>query len=806
MAIKNIPKIEAPSYGGFVFGLDFSMSYSDAPSKLTYKVVSPTGVYITPTIGSDSSVVFGDFSFNGLVFSYEIEESISGKILSVTLIDNSVILDKKYVVVFRPGLFGKVGTSSTASLPVVFTADDDYYDLQDNGGGYTLVKKKFTNSSVTRTIRSYNGAVGDIILVGSEEPADTACEVAATSYSFNDLKNVTGVSGVSSCPINNSDIKKTYEGTLRSVLNSWCQDFGLSFYWDYKNNKVVFFDLKNAVFEIPNNIQNSSIISKKSGRSAEGKYNQLAANYFIKPYTPKTTSLSKSNSRQSSFVLGCIPFSFFIDKSLTEGGSSSYGGDRTMQQFITSAVCGYLSPSLRAFYNFVILGNLNSHCGIVGGYKEVLNAGAVAGALTISSYGEQMYNMADFAGVDVEDLDTYWNCYLVNYDEGTEQKWEEIEQDIFTSKIGNFYRGPSTRSGESYFCSATYYVTMSVSVEPEGTRYEDADAMENPALKGRRVFQRGGAGPSIPAAQALQQLGIEDSADYVVNLTPSKHNITAGSGVAESLIALGVITKSQIDSYNTIIFIPKKTHLDNWMSFSATYTTGSNDREQTVSDITASQNSGSQCTLKDVNEKKCLSAKEQVMDKQRAAENANSTNNKQIATGPLGKTGRGASVSAHGSSVTVLSSSDASYQGCITISYSAEVLVDETKKEEIVFQFDGETSPVQADNLVSTRFILENRSTSENLIKDKPTPSELFSRDSYLQNNDLLTVNYVCSDFVSDLPLSVSQGLNNLDITISNDGFSASYSYSNRPPIFGNQDLSRVIIGNNPSPAAFQIR
>jgi hypothetical protein len=706
MAIKNIPSINAPSYGGFVFGLDFSMSYSDAPSKLTYKVISTTGYYINPTIGADSNVSFGQFSFSGKVFSYEIEESISGKVLSITLIDNSVILDKKYVVVFRPGIFGKMGTSKTVSLPVIFTAEDAYYDLQDTGGGYNLVKKNFVNSSVSRTVRSFNGAVGDLIIVGSEEPPDTACEVAATSYTFDDLKNTAGVAGVSSCPIANSSVRKTYEGTLRSVLNSWCQDFGLSFYWDYSQNKVVFFDLKNAVFNIPSNVTNASIVSKKTSYSAEGKYNQIAANYFIKPYTPKTTNLSASNTIQKTITLSCIPYNLFIDKSLSDGGNTKYGGDRSSQEFITSAVCGYLSPSLRAFYNFVVLGKLGANCGIVGGKKKKIGAGAAAGALTISAYGEQMNNMAAFAGVEVKELGSYWDCYLLNYDEGTEAKWEQIEQDIFTSKIGNYYRGPGTRSGESYFCSATSIVTMSISVEPEGTRYEDADSMENSALKGRRIFERGGAGPSIPSAMALQLLGIEDSADYVQNLMPTKHNISTASSVAECLISYGVISSAEANTYNTIMFIPKASHLSNWMSFGASYTTRANDREQTVYDVNSSSSSGNQCRLTDLNEKKCLSAKEQVIDKQRSSgTNNNNNGTNQISTGPLHKTGRGATIRAHGGSVTVVSSSEASYQGSVTISYSAEVLVDETKKEEITFQFDGSTS--SNDPLMQTRFILE---------------------------------------------------------------------------------------------------
>ena len=805
MAIKSIPQIVAPSFGGFVFALDFSMGYADSPSKLTYKVVSSSGTYTTPSIGSSCSVGFGDFSFDGRVFSYEIEESTSGKILSITLVDNSVILDKLYVVVFRPGLFGKNGVSSTASLPVVFTADDSYYDLKDNGSGFSLVKVTFNNGSVNRTVRSHNGMVGDLIIVGSEEPPDTKCEVASTSYTFNDLKGVVNVSGFSSCPITNSEVRKTYEGTLRSVLNSWCQDFGYSFYWDYRNNKIVFFDLKNSIFSIPDSVVDKSIISKKTLRSAEGKYNQLSANYFIKPYTPKSTNLSKSSSKWSGMSLSAIPWTYFIDKSLASGGTTKFGSGRSQSEFIESAVCGYLTPALRAIYNYSVKKKWGPACGFVGSNYHPIDAGQAASALTVGSYAEKMYNMSAFSGDDIEDLSSSYDCILVNYDVGIEEAWATTEQDIFTSKIGAYYYGPGTRSSDSTFCSATSIVSMSVSVDPEGTQYEDGDAKLDASIAGRKIFQRGGAGPSIPSQGALKQLGIDEGQEYISNLLPSRHDISSQSSVGDILLSYAIASKSNISKYNSIVFIPKKKLVDSYLNnFSVSYTTGPNDREQTANEIAAAQKPANQCTLKDLNEKKCLSAKQELQEAQRgAAEDQSSTSGGGV-TGLSNKYGIGASVRANGAAVTVISSSVASYAGVITTSYSTEVLIDETKGESITFESDGVTST--SDPLIGTRFILENRSIADNLVKDKPTPSDLFSRVGYVQDEDLRTVTYTCSDFVVGLPIGQDSGITNLDISISDAGFSATYSYSTRPPVFGGQDLSRVYNGSNPSNPAIQIR
>ena len=122
----------------------------------------------------------------------------------------------------------------------------------------------------------------------------------------------------------------------------------------------------------------------------------------------------------------------------------------------------------------------------------------------------------------------------------------------------------------------------------------------------------------------------------------------------------------------------------------------------------------------------------------------------------------------------------------------------------MVFQFDGNTSSQPAD-LMETRFILENRTIAENL-RETPTPSELSSRIGYSQNNNIKKVSYSCAGFVNSLPLGVSSGLENLNMSISDAGFSATYSYSTRPPVFPKQDLSRVNIGSNPSSASVQLR
>jgi len=48
--------------------------------------------------------------------------------------------------------------------------------------------------------------------------------------------------------------------------------------------------------------------------------------------------------------------------------------------------------------------------------------------------------------------------------------------------------------------------------------------------------------------------------------------------------------------------------------------------------------------------------------------------------------------------------------------------------------------------------------------------------------------------------------LESLDMSISDSGFTATYSYSTRPPVFGKQDLTRTNVESNSSAPAFQLR
>ena len=338
---------------------------------------------------------------------------------------------------------------------------------------------------------------------------------------------------------------------------------------------------------------------------------------------------------------------------------------------------------------------------------------------------------------------------------------------------------------------------------------EDMDNKDDSSkdFNGRPVFSRGAPGPEITSMQALEELGIkEDANKNLEKLLPMQIPVLLDSKFGKGLISSELITAKDLSDYNTILIIPRSDLVTSKMNFSANYTTGSNKRETTYTDIQNNQDPDPpKCSLEDQNAKKCLSGKEELSKKQEDAKKPQDFEQKKPISGLTANTPCvGADISINGKSVKIISSSYAPHRGVVEYDTSANMIIDATSQESIVFSLDGNLSP--SDKILETRLIVENRTTSENLSKQKPTPKELSTRRGYLQNNNIEKVSYTCAGFVDVLPLDIGSGLESLDMSISDSGFSASYSYSTRPAVFPAQDSSTIRNSSNPSNPATQSR
>jgi hypothetical protein len=365
---------------------------------------------------------------------------------------------------------------------------------------------------------------------------------------------------------------------------------------------------------------------------------------------------------------------------------------------------------------------------------------------------------------------------------------------------------------------------MSTSYDPEGDMMEDNDGASSldtgsstDKVLGGKVFSRGAPGPELTSSQALSALGLQEEASEEASekagssqegalrkLLPIQIELLDKSKLSYQLANQGI----SVAGYDTLFIIPKPELVTKKIEFTVEYGSGMNKKETTCYEIEADQKpEPSECTLEDPNGDKCLSQKEEVKLEQRKAKEANENfKPKKAVPGLMGKgSAIGAKIKTKYGKADVFSSSREAYRVAKTYSHSVEAVLDITEVEKITSNTSGSTSSSQ--KIIETRLIVENRTTAEKLSKaEPPTPSELSSREGYTQSSNASKVVYSCAGFVSSLPTTVTSGLESLDMSISDSGFSATYSYSTRPPVFPSQDLARVVNGSDSSSPAFQVR
>ena len=135
----------------------------------------------------------------------------------------------------------------------------------------------------------------------------------------------------------NPQYLNVYKGSLRSVLNAWCQDFGWFFYWE--NGTIVFQDLRNVV--------------------------QVSANIeqFCPNLTEYTEEFSMENSFKSIFVsnfsragdikdYNCQTAEYIVAQPLQQGVSGLLGLTQKIDRY-AAGFCTY-SPILRDLYHWYI--------------------------------------------------------------------------------------------------------------------------------------------------------------------------------------------------------------------------------------------------------------------------------------------------------------------------------------------------------------------------------------------------------------------------------------------------------------------
>lgn len=266
---KDFPNITIAGVNRKVFSIDLSGGLQE-PYSLKLSFVSGNESYDLNTRDPIQVRIGSFFDFTGYAVAFSKRKSVSsGETSELTLVDTSIILDKYWI-----GLKGKYG----GDQPILRKGTGPERRVQPTVNYNVLnpVNKITSDANLNKlVVYETDGDFSDLILVGSyidpckdlesdsltdmcdpctaEQASNIDCaksrnfEILDVDYTFSELiegcksKNIK-IYGNISAP---TDYRAQYTGTVRSVLESWCKDFGYGFYWD--NGGVNFINLKQGI-------------------------------------------------------------------------------------------------------------------------------------------------------------------------------------------------------------------------------------------------------------------------------------------------------------------------------------------------------------------------------------------------------------------------------------------------------------------------------------------------------------------------------------------------------------------------------
>lgn len=382
--IITIDQINGNFYGGFPFIANWNFNDGSEPSTLTVSVVNSAGQYpITDadlTYLNTVAVELGDFTFNGYLVGYDIEESAQQNILTLEYVDRSVDLSRWSV-----GLNNRHGQGAQVPPRMILV-----------GREYGPCEQELDS---TMAFNGQQGATVDPCDPCPNMPANgyrNACQDSVSDlqifpvyYTFNELLSKLNRTGLTIVPPTDlmgaiSNHRAQHVGTVKSVLSTWCSELGLSYYFDPVDQKLVIVS-RGTPLQIP-----SKSTLSGTAKTVSLKYGATRSNTFSRGfigYLGTQGEIKNYNcEREDAATLRCLTLSDLITAdtragatgtgfNAKDGGSYDKGyqyhpptnGDKTGTRavddmtalFYSTALAYYPNEVRLAFIWFYVLGIYN---------------------------------------------------------------------------------------------------------------------------------------------------------------------------------------------------------------------------------------------------------------------------------------------------------------------------------------------------------------------------------------------------------------------------------------------------------------
>jgi hypothetical protein len=273
-SIQSIPQINLSSSlttsepgkfdNAYIKTLNIDIGVTDNPTSINVGLINEVGNYRNYPLSYTDAYnlkIGNDLSIWCYLVSQKKSTSSSSKTTEVEFIDGSHILDRVFI--------GGIGVhtlderywtfaAKRAEIPVTCPPchTDNVISIPDPSAtvvrtasstlplksGQVYVNPIYTDRLLRNSTLEFSGNIrdGGYIFLGNEKYTKTSCDLAQVDYSFHELRLACDKMGItiaipdkSMTPLGYSTLRKAHWGTLRSVLKSWCADFGTSFVYDY---------------------------------------------------------------------------------------------------------------------------------------------------------------------------------------------------------------------------------------------------------------------------------------------------------------------------------------------------------------------------------------------------------------------------------------------------------------------------------------------------------------------------------------------------------------------------------------------
>lgn len=386
MAIQKIDGITIDggnkAFGGYIYSFDLQVGVGPDISKIVIDFISEDGTYSTPILSTKQSYAIGVgniFTDDFYAIKWENKKTRSGKILSVTFFDSSILLDNLWV-----GLNWKMGNKNQNPPSNLILVGQQFHPCDVNEDGVydnfdlaELVYDEFDPCELR--CPADTNLVKPII---DSCNLKTATEIFAVKYNFKMLLTEIANKRITvNPPVNTNDFYwATHTGTLREVLSQWCAEFGWTFFWE--KGTLNFLDVsKPPKINMPTF---ANIDSVNSMQTLEGTFSRGCISHFAEPgilqkqdcsqpqpvlltcltlqdlfgsvYNPQSKALiftqDTEGSPDSSGNVALPSASPKDGNSYLEYQDDIFKNGVEIHKFEESVVCAYYGEKIRNLYNF----------------------------------------------------------------------------------------------------------------------------------------------------------------------------------------------------------------------------------------------------------------------------------------------------------------------------------------------------------------------------------------------------------------------------------------------------------------------